>query len=158
MIINCKRVVLYLLIQTFVVGALTAQQMVFTDSELVEKILSKEYRLYYSKDVIDKKLVRLLKKEEKFDLTLANPGQDFNFTDMVIDGLPNKRLIMVGKSLDQTGFVLYENGGNTRYNVCLIYRREKNKYVIGAIRLSNDISSLEKLKNAITYKDFVVLK
>jgi hypothetical protein len=155
---NCKQVILYLLIQSSVISVLTAQQVAFTDSELVEKILRKEYHLYYSKDVIDKKFVRLLKKEEKFDLTLAEPGQDFNFTDMSIDGFPNKSLIMVGKSLDQIGFVLYENGGNARYNVCLIYRTKKNKYEIEAIRLSNDINSLEKLKNAIACKNFVVLK
>lgn len=154
-----KKIVLILII-SFSFGKLSlGQHLKDVGIELSDDLLNREYNIFYSSKEIDKQLVRLLKKEEKMELIIANPDEEFNRTDVIITGLPNKRLIMVGKNLGNVNFVLYENGGNALYNVCFIYKRtKKNHYDIVALRLSNDIISLEKLKDAIRAKKFILLK
>jgi len=154
-----QKVILILIIGFSFVKLSLGQHLKDVGIELSDDLLNREYNIFNSTKEIDKQLVRLLKKEKKMELILVNPGEEFNKTDVIIRGLPNKRLIMIGKNLDNVNFILYENGGNALYNVCFIYKRtKKNHYNIVALRLSNDINSLEKLKDAIRVKKFIASK
>jgi hypothetical protein len=135
-----------------------AQHLTDTGAALADDLLRVEYKIFNSKKEIDKNLKSLLKKERNMDLELVNPGEEFNRTDMVIEGLPNKRLIIIGKSSEQIDFILYEHGGNALYNVCLIYKKTKKKhYDIVGLRFNSEINSLEKLRDAIRLKKFVAI-
>lgn len=117
------------------------------------------YNLFYSTDAIDSKLIRYLKKADGFELLLTNPGIEFNKTDVIIKGLPNKRLIFVGKSAERSNFILYETGGNAPYLTCLIYRKNgKKKFNVSAIRLQDEIKSMNDLKRLIEEGKYLMLK
>ena len=153
-----QKIILTLIISFSFVKLSLGQHLKNVDKELSGDLLNWEYKIFNSTKEIDKHLVRLLKKEKKIELILVNPDEEFNKTDVIIPGLPNKRLIMIGKNLDNANFILYENGGNALYNVCFIYKRtKKNHYDIVALRLSNDINSLEKLRDAIRVKKIIAL-
>jgi hypothetical protein len=44
-------------------------------------------------------------------MAIAEPGQDFNRTDMSQEGRPGHRLIVAGRTAE-VGFVLFESGGD----------------------------------------------
>lgn len=133
-------------------------QHIIDKSILADSFLNFEYKSFNSFNKIDKHFLSLLKSEKRVDLSMVNPRQEFNKTDVVIKGLPNKRLIMIGKSINQVNFILYENGGNTIYNVCFIYKKiRKGYYDIAVLRLKNDVNSMEKLRDAIQLKKFIVI-
>jgi hypothetical protein len=130
-----------------------------TDKSIIaDSFLNFEYKIFNSFDEIDKHFLRLLKSEKGVDLSMVNPGKEYNKTNVVIKGLPNKRLIMIGKSIKKVNFVLYENGGNAVYNICFVYKKIKRRYYdIAVLRLDNDIDSMEKLRDAIQLKKFTTI-
>ena len=152
-----KLMMIYTFIHLLLAGSVYAQAA-RTDSSLIGNLLSGEYDLFYSTDAIDKKLKQILKNTMNWDLTLVNPDEVYNVTDVVIQGLPDKRLILGGKSSASVDFFIYESRPG-RGNVCLIYQRNaKNKFRIAALRLDDDINSFERLRKAIVDKDYEVIE
>lgn len=135
-----------------------AQDLKDPGTTLLENMLSQEFRVFNRVDKIDPRFLKFMKKKMNVELSFVNPEEPFNSTDMVIEGLPNKRLIISGTGVSQTDFILLENGGNALYNSCFIYKeRKKGYYDILVLRFNPDINSLEKLRNAIRSKEFTVL-
>lgn len=150
--------IVFCFIIQFAFSQLCFAQHIADKSMLANSFLNFEYKIFNSFNKIDKHFLSLLKSEKGVDLSMVNPGQEYNKTDVVIKGLPNKRLLMIGKSIKQVNFVLYENGGNAVYNICFVYKKiRKGYYDIAVLRLDNDVNSMEKLRDAIHLKKFTAI-
>jgi hypothetical protein len=122
-----KKVGLLFIFQILFIGYNMSQDTL-NGNVLINDMLVNRYELFFTKDKIDRALIKKLKRDRKVDLSMVNPNEEFNKTDMVIKGFPNKRLIFVGKGQDHSEFLFYENGGNALYNICLIYRKSKKNH------------------------------
>jgi len=147
----------FLLINLFFVKFVFAQHII-DKVDLAETFINYEYNTFNSADKIDKKFKSLFKTEKGVDLSMANPEQEYNRTDVTVNGLYDKRLIIIGKSPNGMNFILYENGGNALYNICLIFKETKKRYYsVSVLRLAPEINSIEKLREATKSKDYTIL-
>lgn len=139
-------------------SSLFCQTVTTFDSTLIQKIANDNFSFFYSVKELDAHFLNYLKKRKKFNIEIVEPFQEFNTTDMQIQGFPNKRLIVHGKGKLNTNFILYEVGGNALHNVCLIYQRKsKRNYDFSTVRLDTDVTDFTKLKTALEKGNYIVL-
>jgi hypothetical protein len=110
---------------------------------------SKDFNQFYSKKSLDKKLSKYLLKERNFDFQMVDSGELVNTTDMRVEGLPDKRLIVFGKSSSNLFCILYNERESQFSNSCLIYSKRKNVYTVCFLTVSSSVNNIEELKIAI---------
>jgi hypothetical protein len=132
-----------------------SQHIIVSNSmDIVEEASKKEYSSHYSKNEIDKKLIKYLLKEKKFNLQMVNPGDMYNPTDVYVAGLPDKQLIVYGKSEENLNCILYNERGNKSTNSCLLYKKKNNVYSVSFLSVQSSINDLEKLKLALKNRNY----
>ena len=129
-----------------------------SDSSMLQSITTGKFSLFYSVNKIESQFLRFLKNRKDFNLEMVEPFQEFNKTDIQVDGFPNKRLIVLGCGNLNTNFILYESGGNALYNVCIVFKKKgRNKYDFTLIRLDTDVVDFDHLRAALEMKKFSIL-
>jgi hypothetical protein len=83
----------------------------------------------------------------------ANPGQEFNYGDAIIEGLPYRQLHFAGMS-PKSCFIYYERGGNNYPSSCLaVLNREKGKVIwLGVTR--KKAGNLHDLRSLLSHDQF----
>lgn len=76
-----------------------------------EQFLAGDFTIVKEARALPRPVLQLFTEKGGSRLLMANPGKDFNATDVIYDGsIPRKRLIFAGVSGDKC-FVFYEQGG-----------------------------------------------
>lgn len=129
------------------------------DKELVDQFKEDSYKLYYTVDDIDSRLIKYMRHERNYDLIMIDTGKVFNPSDMIIKDFPNKRLIVAGTGSNTLNFILYEYGENMSHHTCVLYRRHPHKkYTVSLLSISDTVNTFEKLKKAIVSQSFSLRK
>jgi len=139
-------------------SALTVQSQKVDSSKikLIEDVMTNEYKIYYSKEKVDKRFLKYLKKKRHVDMEMVNPGELYNETDVVMDNFPMLRLILFGKGGNGTNLILYESGGgNASFTYALIYKRYNRFYNTVLIR-TKKLYTIDKFKEAIKNKQYEI--
>jgi hypothetical protein len=92
-----------------------APQYEFPKTEMTqserERFLDGDFTIVKDMKALPRPVLRLFTEEGGSRLLMANPGENFNSTDVIYDqSIPRKRLIFAGVSGDKC-FVFYEQGG-----------------------------------------------
>jgi len=79
-------------------------------------------------------------------IAIADPGDDFNATDIIVRNLPSRRLIFAGVTPDRA-FIHYEMGGIWRSYMVVLFRLESPDTAVALWRMYCDpAQSLEEIK------------
>lgn len=144
-----KRLIIFLLV------SLIGMQSIAQSNDLIDSISSCNFKVSYSINDIDKKFLSYLKSVKKIDFKIVNRYQIFNESDAIDRNLPNKRLVFFAKSEGGIQTIVYEQGGNAKQLLCLIYKKIKKKqYLFELLRLEVYVSDLESLKKSISDRKF----
>lgn len=83
----------------------------------------------------------------------ANPGQEFNYGDAIIEGLPYRQLHFAGIS-PKSCFIYYQRGGNDYPSSCLaVVNRERRKIIsLGVTR--KKAGNLHDLRSLLSHHQF----
>src|SRR6186997_287029 len=82
------------------------------DSALIQSFLTSNYSWNSDKADIPKSFFKSYKKLANEDFLITDDEHNFNSTDLVIKGAPNKKLVYCGSDTSQKkGFVYFLQGG-----------------------------------------------
>ena len=130
---------------------ISSLQIVSANQETwIDTLFSDSSRISYRKEDVDSSFLRQVTHEEKIELSqMTNPGQKFNATDVVVKGLPRKRLILIAQN-KKYRLISYEQGGRANHIVVLVYEQEKIRaaYQLSAIPIPKNATDLKKLVQA----------
>lgn len=145
----------FLLIYFLIILSLPARAALFTDYELLKDIISPNPFVHYSVKHIPKAVKKAYKRKYRFALELAEPGAEYNTTDVVYEGEPSGRLIFLGVTAHHSGFVLYEIRG-VKTQCQMLYYRMKGRVVVEMNslileRVPSDHRDLVKIINEKAY-------
>lgn len=92
------------------------------DQSTVEQFLNHDYRIIKNVEALPNPLAKALTEKNGSRLVMANPGEDFEATDLISDpSLPRVRLVFGGVWNDQA-FVHYEQGGRGHVFVIALFK------------------------------------
>ena len=146
----------YILIVSFwgCVNTRTAQHI--GDKELLQEIVESQPTLTFSVNGISKKVKTKYKERFNIPLNLANPGSDYNKTDVAYKNEPIGMLLFSGTTTNNLGFILFEVKGITSQCYFTYYRiKRKNVIQMENLILKKQPSSFEDLKQLIFSKEFL---
>jgi hypothetical protein len=84
--------------------------------------LASEFRVVTDMRALPAPVIKALTEEGGTRLTIANPAERFEATDVIIDeSIPRKRLLFAGVS-ENKSFVLYEQGGIGTFYVLALFQ------------------------------------
>jgi len=144
----------YLIVMT---NCTTSHISVLNNEMIIYEVIQRDYITYYSSDVLDKRLVRQLLNEKHINLQMVNPGSMYNTTDVYVEGLPDKQLIVYGKSNENLNFILYKERGNKSNNSCIIFKKINNSFDVMFLKVESSINDIYKLKLALKNKSYTVM-
>jgi hypothetical protein len=111
-----------------------------------------KYNQYYSINAIPRPLLKFL---DNNSIWVANPNEDYNYSSLIVENMPNIGLVFLGLSENGYGYLYYMYGfPNSNYN-CLIFKINKNQ-VSNLFKIkffSNDIHS-NSIENYISSMKF----
>src|SRR5262249_40631741 len=112
------------------------------------KALAADFELIRRREDLPASIQPAFKDPKDRRWAIANPGQPFNATDVVVDPWPMQRMIFAGKSSDAV-FVYYEQGGRG-YSLAVVgFSPDKAEplwkvYCSGRAR-ANDLAELREM-------------
>jgi hypothetical protein len=112
----------------------------------VEQFLDGDFQLITDIQALPKPLIEAFTETGGSRLTIADPGERFQVTDVVLDpSLPWKRLLFAGLSGNKC-FMLYEQGGDIHFYVLALFKLSPPNRLIpisqGSCEAAADIAEL----------------
>ena len=89
----------------------------------IEQFLDGDFQSIKNVEALPEPVIKAFTETGGSRLTIANPGKDFQATDVVVwdESLPWKRLVFAGVSGDKC-FLLYEQGGIVHFFVLALFK------------------------------------
>lgn len=120
----------------------------YNEHKLNVDFISSKFKVYYDMDQIPSSFLKYKKSHERSSLTLVNPGENYNTTDLHYQGEKNAELVLYGESKGGIGILLYKMGGYYgEHKRCDIFREiSKNRYISLHYILDYNVVDIEGIK------------
>jgi len=124
------------------------------DTALIKRFFTTKYIFFENKERIPKIFFKAYKKTFESEIDIASKNEDYNSTDVVINQLPNTRLIFGGvDSTNKYGFIFFNEGGiiiTKHFLVFDISSKKRSKFF--SLSIEEDVKDFEKLKLVVHNK------
>jgi hypothetical protein len=121
-----------------------------------DRFLRSDFSLIEDKRKIPKNFFKVQRKTAKSSFTIANKNEDYNFSDLIVKGIPTRQLIFAGVDSTNTfGFIFFNSGGIVISAKILIFdiKSKKNPKFL-PLNLDDHPTTLEQLKLSVKKINF----